>query len=71
MPSMNLTDAINLAGSKSALARLLGVSHQAVCKWNKDGRMPPLQVYRLKDIKPRWFRKPAASKPTNGSTNGG
>jgi DNA-binding transcriptional regulator YdaS (Cro superfamily) len=57
---MNKSDAIAKAGSITQLARLLGISHQAVSKWGD--KMPLLQVYRLREIKPRWFRK-AASKP--------
>jgi DNA-binding XRE family transcriptional regulator len=53
---MNKKRAVELAGSQAALARLLGVTKQAVNQW-PEGRMPELQVYRLRDLKPRWFRK--------------
>jgi DNA-binding Xre family transcriptional regulator len=52
---MDKKDAIKLAGSAAELARVLGISRQAVSRWS--GKLPPLQVYRLREIKPRWFRK--------------
>lgn len=52
---MKKTEAIKRAGSQSALARLLGISPQAVCKWPDE--VPQLQAYRLKEKKPSWFRK--------------
>lgn len=55
MGGMNKKDAIKLAGSAAELARVLGISRQAVSRWR--GKLPPLQVYRLRELKPRWFRK--------------
>jgi len=52
---MDTLKAIKLAGGVRPLALLLGVTTQAVYAWGD--RMPPLQVYRLKDLKPKWFRK--------------
>lgn len=54
---MKKSEAIKLAGSQSGLARLLGISPQAVSKWPDE--VPQLQSYRLKELKPRWFRKQA------------
>jgi hypothetical protein len=54
-PHMDKPTAIKKAGSAANLARLLGISKQAVSKWGQE--LPPLQVYRLKELKPRWFRK--------------
>jgi len=51
--AMDKHTAITLAGSASKLAQLLGISRQAVSKWES---IPPLQVYRLRELKPRWFR---------------
>jgi hypothetical protein len=56
--SMKKLDAVTRAGSAVNLARILGISRQAVSKWGEE--IPPLQVYRLRDKKPAWFRK----KPT-------
>lgn len=55
---MDKTEAIRLAGSASELARVLGISPQAVSKWPR--KVPPLQVYRLRELRPRWFRKAKA-----------
>lgn len=44
--------AIQKAGNANKLAKLLGVSPQAVRQWGP--MMPPLRVYQLRDIKPRW-----------------
>jgi transcriptional repressor of cell division inhibition gene dicB len=52
---MNKSQAIRFAGSAAALARLLGVTPSAVSQWSED--IPPLQVYRLKELKPRWFAR--------------
>lgn len=56
MRPMKKQDAIKLAGSQSELAKLLGISRQAVSKWPDE--IPALQFYRLKEMRPRWFRKP-------------
>lgn len=58
---MTKQEAINLAGSAAELANVLGISRQAVCQWPGDS-IPPLQVYRLRERKPRWFRKPKAQE---------
>jgi DNA-binding transcriptional regulator YdaS (Cro superfamily) len=45
--------AVKKAGSKIKLAALLGVTRQAVTQWRDE--LPPLQVYRLREVKPKWF----------------
>lgn len=52
---MKITDAVRFAGSKAELSRILGVTPQAVSKWVDT--LPELQVYRLREKKPRWFAK--------------
>lgn len=52
---MTKSDAIRLAGSASKLADILNISPQAVSKWGDD--IPPLQVYKLKERRPKWFKK--------------
>ena len=52
---MTKTEAIAKAGNANKLAALLGISRQAVSKWPE--KVPPLRVYQLREIKPRWFRK--------------
>lgn len=49
---MDKSYAVRKAGSQSALARLLGVTRQAVSQWGD--KLPPLQAYRLKEMRPRW-----------------
>lgn len=51
---MKVETAIRLAGSVKALADLLGISHQAVYQWGET--VPQLQVYRLKEMRPEWFK---------------
>jgi hypothetical protein len=50
---MTKEEAIKLAGSQAALARLLGVTRGAVFLWKN---IPPLRIYQLKEIKPEWFK---------------
>ena len=52
---MKKLHAIKKAKSAANLARLLGISKQAVSKWGEN--LPELQIYRLKELKPEWFRK--------------
>jgi hypothetical protein len=44
--------AIEKAGSAAELARILNLSKQAVSQWGET--LPALQVYRLKELRPRW-----------------
>jgi hypothetical protein len=52
---MDKSDAVKRAGSITALAAILGLTRQAVSKWKE---IPQLQLYRLRELRPRWFRKP-------------
>jgi predicted transcriptional regulator len=45
---MNLTLAIEIAGSKSKLAKLLGISRAAVTMWDE---IPAKRVKQLKELK--------------------
>jgi DNA-binding transcriptional regulator YdaS (Cro superfamily) len=49
---MNKERAIFLAGSASKLARLLGVSRQAVNNWVE---LPKGRVWQLRVLRPDWF----------------
>jgi predicted transcriptional regulator len=49
---MTKQEAIERAGSQSALARLLGVSRGAVWQWKE---LPEGRLYQLMVIKPEWF----------------
>ena len=45
---MSINEAVEIFGSKSKLARALGVTPQAVTKWGDE--LPPLRVYQIKEI---------------------
>ena len=44
---MNTSEAIELAGSVRKLAKVLGISTQAIYNWG--GQVPELRVYQLRD----------------------
>ncbi len=52
---MDKATAIKKAGTGVKLAKLLKITPQAVSAWGAD--LPPLQVYRLRELRPHWFRK--------------
>lgn len=54
--------AIQLAGSPTALAKLLGITPSAISQWGTD--VPPLRVYELKELKPDWFQPVAGASAT-------
>jgi DNA-binding transcriptional regulator YdaS (Cro superfamily) len=43
---------VQLAGSQSELARILGIERSAVCQWKT---VPELRLRQLKDLRPQWF----------------
>jgi hypothetical protein len=48
-------DAIRLAGSKTELARILGITRIAIYKW---GTHPPAgRMWELMRLRPEWFRR--------------
>ncbi len=49
---MDKAFAISKAGNEAKLASLLGLTRQAVNQWGEQ--MPPLQVYRLREMRPKW-----------------
>ena len=61
MRAMKKSEAIQKAGGAKALAALLGITFQAVYKWSDD-TIPPLAAYRLRDLKPEWFKVKKAAK---------
>ena len=50
--NMNKEKAIELAGTPAKLAKLLGVSRQAVNNWQQ---IPKLRVFQLRVLRPEWF----------------
>ena len=52
---MTTKQAIKLAGSRRALASLLGVSVQATHRAAWRRALPPLRVIQLRTLRPEWF----------------
>jgi len=50
--AMTKQQLIQLAGSQTELARILGINRAAVCQWKK---VPELRLRQLKDLRPSWF----------------
>jgi len=38
------------------IAKMLGVTPTSVYQWKKTGKVPPLRVFQLKEMKPEWFK---------------
>jgi len=53
---MNIQTALGYAGSKTALAKILGVTRQAIQSYCVYG-LPVPRVEQLKQLRPEWFRK--------------
>ena len=58
---MKTKDAIDLAGSRSALARILGLTPSAITQWGDE--IPKLRIYELRELRPEWFVR-KTQKPT-------
>lgn len=58
---MKKSTAIKKAGSAYRLAKLLGISKQAVSKWPE--KVPEQREVQLRELQPRWFRQPANPIP--------
>ena len=52
---MKTKDVIELAGGGAALARLLGITHGAICQWGND--VPEKRVWQLKVLRPKWLKR--------------
>lgn len=65
--SMKKQAAIDLAGSATALAEILGISIGAVSQWGDD--IPDARMWQLKVLRPDWFQRDAeATKPTEAQS---
>jgi DNA-binding transcriptional regulator YdaS (Cro superfamily) len=53
--NMDKAQAIEKAGSAMALAKLLGITRQAISQWGDQ--VPQARLWQLKALKPQWFRK--------------
>lgn len=56
------SQAIELAGSKMALARIFdpAPSRQAIQQWERDGAIPRSRLWELTQLRPEWFKKLAS-----------
>lgn len=52
--AMDKDTLIKTAGGVKPLADLLGLTTQAVYKWDD---VPALQQFRIRELRPHWFRK--------------
>jgi hypothetical protein len=57
--AMTKDQAIALAGTSMALAKMLGIQRQAVYQWTE---IPPARLWQLKVLRPEWFKKSKVSK---------
>lgn len=52
--NMDKAQAIQKAGSAMALAKLLGITRQAISQWGKE--LPQARLWQLKALRPKWFK---------------
>jgi hypothetical protein len=57
---MTKDQAIALAGTSMALAKMLGIQRQAVSQWGNE--IPQARLWQLKVLRPEWFTKSKANK---------
>jgi hypothetical protein len=50
---MDKSQAIEKAGNATALARLLGITRQAIYQWGDE--LPIQRYWQLKVLRPEWF----------------
>lgn len=67
---MDTKTAIDMAGSMTALASMLGISVSAVSQWGDT--IPEQRVWQLRVLRPEWFRNsppviPAARNAAAGN----
>jgi DNA-binding transcriptional regulator YdaS (Cro superfamily) len=51
---MDKSQAIEKAGTASSLARLLGITRQAIYQWGDQ--LPTQRYWQLKVLRPEWFK---------------
>lgn len=51
---MKTKQAIQMAGSPTALAKIFGITSAAVHQWGDD--IPRLRIYELREKRPEWFK---------------
>lgn len=57
---MTKADAIQKAGSIANLARILGITTNAISNWSDEKDIPEGREWQLKALRPEWF--PTSSK---------
>jgi hypothetical protein len=57
---MTKDQAIALAGTSMALAKMLGIQRQAVSQWGDE--IPQARLWQLKVLRPEWFTKSKVNK---------
>lgn len=57
---MRTKDAIQLAGSATELAELLGITGGAISQWGEE--VPEARVWQLKVLRPKWFEAAKRSR---------
>jgi transcriptional repressor of cell division inhibition gene dicB len=58
---MKTQDAINLAGSPTRLARILGITPSAISQWGET--LPKARIWQLQLVRPEWFDTDKKRKP--------
>jgi transcriptional repressor of cell division inhibition gene dicB len=58
--TMTKDQAIALAGTSMALAKMLGIQRQAISQWGDE--IPQARLWQLKVLRPEWFKKSKVSK---------
>ena len=58
---MTKDQAIALAGTSMALAKMLGIQRQAVSQWGDE--IPEARLWQLKVLRPEWFKKNKVNNP--------
>ena len=59
--AMTKDQAIALAGTSMALAKMLGIQRQAVSQWGDE--IPEARLWQLKVLRPEWFKKNKVNNP--------
>jgi transcriptional repressor of cell division inhibition gene dicB len=54
MRAMETHEAIQKAGSAMALAKLLGITRQAISQWGDT--VPQARLWQLRALRPKWFK---------------
>lgn len=62
MKDLDTMQVIKLAGSRKALASLLGIGRSAISQWR--GTVPRQRIWQLRALKPEWFDAQGALRPS-------